>query len=192
MLYSKKGKARPYFTTILKTQENSENSDANFVSSFLLFRKMWNYKRFVISWSFLFLFPVGVAECSRKSWRLCFKSFCWDPEVIKVRFRLLMSRCCGFMFSVRHIKWCETYGSLPVFQSCNHASAVDMFLTVSLFPVGSQQNAEVMHRLNIISKLLILLHDTSVTRKKVSVICTIIKSLLEEHFNTTDIKRHVC
>ncbi|XP_052429042.1 WD repeat- and FYVE domain-containing protein 4 isoform X1 [Carassius gibelio] len=54
---------------------------------------------------------------------------------------------------------------------------------------GSQHNAEVMHRLNMMSKLLILLHDTSVTRRKVSVICTIIRSLLEEHFNTTDIKR---
>ncbi|XP_016084845.1 WD repeat- and FYVE domain-containing protein 4-like [Sinocyclocheilus grahami] len=54
---------------------------------------------------------------------------------------------------------------------------------------GSQQNAEVMHRLNMMSKLLILLHDNSVTRRKVSIICTIIRSLLEEHFNTTDIKR---
>uniref|UniRef100_A0A9J8BGX1 WDFY family member 4 n=1 Tax=Cyprinus carpio carpio TaxID=630221 RepID=A0A9J8BGX1_CYPCA len=53
---------------------------------------------------------------------------------------------------------------------------------------GSQQNAEVMHRLNMMSKLLILLHDNSVTRRKVSVICTIIRSLLEEHFNITDIK----
>jgi len=49
-----------------------------------------------------------------------------------------------------------------------------------------------MHILNMMSKLLILLHDPSVTRRKVSVICTIIKSLLEKHFNTTDIKRHVC
>lgn len=78
----------------------------------------------------------------------------------------------------------------------NHATmqvlfAVDTFLT-EFVSSGSQKNAEVMHRLNIISKLLILLHDTSVTRKKVSIICTIIKSLLEEHFNTTDIKRHVC
>uniref|UniRef100_A0A671QJ83 Alfy-like armadillo-like repeat domain-containing protein n=1 Tax=Sinocyclocheilus anshuiensis TaxID=1608454 RepID=A0A671QJ83_9TELE len=56
---------------------------------------------------------------------------------------------------------------------------------------GSQKNAEVMHRLNMMSKLLFLLHDTSVTRRKVSVICTIIKSLLEEHFNATDIKRHL-
>ncbi len=191
MLYSKKGKARPYFTTILKTQENSENSDANFVSSFLLFRKMWNYKSIVISWSFLFLFPVGVAECSRKSWHLCFKSFCWDPEVIKVRFRLLMSRCCGFMFSVRHkVMWniwlTSCFSIMQPCQCCGHV------FDCELLSSGSQQNAEVMHRLNIISKLLILLHDTSVTRKKVSVICTIIKSLLEEHFNTTDIKRHVC
>nr|XP_055025553.1 WD repeat- and FYVE domain-containing protein 4 isoform X2 [Misgurnus anguillicaudatus] len=53
----------------------------------------------------------------------------------------------------------------------------------------NQQNAEVMHRLNVMGKLLILLHDPSVTRRKVLVICTIIRSLLEEHFNTTDIKR---
>lgn len=54
---------------------------------------------------------------------------------------------------------------------------------------GSQQNADIMHRLNMINKLLILLHDPNVTCRKVSVICTIIRSLLEEHFNTTDIKR---
>lgn len=49
-----------------------------------------------------------------------------------------------------------------------------------------------MHILNMMSKLLILLHDPGVTRRKVSVICTIIRSLFKEHFNTTDIKRHVC
>ncbi|XP_051772048.1 WD repeat- and FYVE domain-containing protein 4 isoform X3 [Ctenopharyngodon idella] len=54
---------------------------------------------------------------------------------------------------------------------------------------GSQKNAEVMHILNMMSKLLILLHDPGVTRRKVSVICTIIRSLFKEHFNTTDIKR---
>lgn len=54
---------------------------------------------------------------------------------------------------------------------------------------GSQQNAEVMHRLNVMGKLLIVLHDSSVTRRKVLIICSIIRSLLEEHFNTTDIKR---
>ncbi|XP_050981588.1 WD repeat- and FYVE domain-containing protein 4 [Labeo rohita] len=63
------------------------------------------------------------------------------------------------------------------------------FVDILKSPSGSQQNAEVMHRLNMMSKLLILLHDTSVTRRKVSVICTIIRSLLEEHFNTSDIKR---
>ncbi|XP_042625050.1 WD repeat- and FYVE domain-containing protein 4-like isoform X1 [Cyprinus carpio] len=63
------------------------------------------------------------------------------------------------------------------------------FVEILKSPGGSQQNAEVMHRLNMMSKLLILLHDNSVTRRKVSVICTIIRSLLEEHFNITDIKR---
>uniref|UniRef100_A0A8C1USV3 WDFY family member 4 n=1 Tax=Cyprinus carpio TaxID=7962 RepID=A0A8C1USV3_CYPCA len=61
---------------------------------------------------------------------------------------------------------------------------------VEILKSPGQQNAEVMHRLNMMSKLLILLHDNSVTRRKVSVICTIIRSLLEEHFNITDIKRH--
>ncbi|XP_051503739.1 WD repeat- and FYVE domain-containing protein 4-like isoform X2 [Myxocyprinus asiaticus] len=63
------------------------------------------------------------------------------------------------------------------------------FVNVLKSSSGSQHNAEVMHRLNMMSKLLILLHDNTVTRRKVLVICTIIKSLLEEHFNTTDIKR---
>ncbi|XP_056616257.1 WD repeat- and FYVE domain-containing protein 4 isoform X2 [Triplophysa dalaica] len=54
---------------------------------------------------------------------------------------------------------------------------------------GSQKNAEVMHRLNVMGNLLIVLHGSSVTRRKVLIICSIIRSLLEEHFNTTDIKR---
>ncbi|XP_051946182.1 WD repeat- and FYVE domain-containing protein 4-like isoform X2 [Xyrauchen texanus] len=63
------------------------------------------------------------------------------------------------------------------------------FVNVLKSSSGSQQNAEVMHRLNMMSRLFTLLHDTSVTQRKVLVICTIIRSLLEEHFNTTDIKR---
>ncbi|XP_051506796.1 WD repeat- and FYVE domain-containing protein 4-like isoform X2 [Myxocyprinus asiaticus] len=63
------------------------------------------------------------------------------------------------------------------------------FVNVLKSSSGSQQNAEVMHRLNMMSKLFTLLHDTSVTQRKVLDICTIIRSLLEEHFNTTDIKR---
>uniref|UniRef100_A0A671PYY1 WD repeat- and FYVE domain-containing protein 4-like n=1 Tax=Sinocyclocheilus anshuiensis TaxID=1608454 RepID=A0A671PYY1_9TELE len=78
--------------------------------------------------------------------------------------------------------------NITAFQDIFCDFEVSFRLVWNFISSGSQQNAEVMHRLNMMSKLLILLHDNSVTRRKVSVICTIIRSLLEEHFNTTDIK----
>lgn len=82
-----------------------------------------------------------MAECSRQSWHLCFKSFCCYPEV-KVRCWLLMSSCCEFMFSLQHkVMW----NALPtscfstMHKPCYWKHAVRcgyVCLMVSLFPVG--------------------------------------------------------
>ncbi|KAF7710465.1 WD repeat- and FYVE domain-containing protein 4 isoform X3 [Silurus meridionalis] len=51
------------------------------------------------------------------------------------------------------------------------------------------KNAEAVHSLNLMTKLLFLLQDSTVTHKKVTVICTIITCLLQKHFNPEDIHR---
>lgn len=61
---------------------------------------------------------------------------------------------------------------------------------VSVFSRGDPQNSEAIHSLSLMTKLLFLLQDPTVTHRKVTVICTIITCLLQKHFNTKDIHRH--
>ncbi|XP_030628686.1 WD repeat- and FYVE domain-containing protein 4 [Chanos chanos] len=51
----------------------------------------------------------------------------------------------------------------------------------------NHRNAEIMHSLNMMLKLLFLQLGPTVTQKKATVICDIIQCLLMEHFNTRDI-----
>ncbi|XP_048472141.1 WD repeat- and FYVE domain-containing protein 4 [Rhincodon typus] len=51
------------------------------------------------------------------------------------------------------------------------------------------RNAEVMHRLLLIPRLVFLLNDPNNTRSKVHVICTILAELLKSYFTTADLLR---
>ncbi|KAJ8361381.1 hypothetical protein SKAU_G00179060 [Synaphobranchus kaupii] len=51
------------------------------------------------------------------------------------------------------------------------------------------QNAEVLHSLSVTTKLLFLLNEPTLTCRKTSLISTILKRLLDGHFNTKDICR---
>ncbi|XP_072439291.1 WD repeat- and FYVE domain-containing protein 4 [Chiloscyllium punctatum] len=52
-----------------------------------------------------------------------------------------------------------------------------------------RHNAEVMHRLKLIPRLVFLLNDPNNTRSKVHVICTILAELLKSYFTTADLLR---
>ncbi|KAG7462495.1 hypothetical protein MATL_G00185510 [Megalops atlanticus] len=54
---------------------------------------------------------------------------------------------------------------------------------------GDPRNAEVMHRLNVTTKLLFLLNEPTLTCRKASLISTIIQRLLSGYFNTKDVCR---
>nr|XP_015201808.1 PREDICTED: WD repeat- and FYVE domain-containing protein 4 isoform X1 [Lepisosteus oculatus] len=54
---------------------------------------------------------------------------------------------------------------------------------------GDPWNAEVMHRLHVMKKLLFLLNDPSVTCEKVAVICAIMTGLLKGYFHIKDVCR---
>ncbi|XP_078386858.1 WD repeat- and FYVE domain-containing protein 4 [Cetorhinus maximus] len=51
------------------------------------------------------------------------------------------------------------------------------------------RNAEVMHRLQVVPRLVFLLNDPNNTRSKVQIICTILAALLKSYFTTTDLLR---
>ncbi|MGH0139782.1 UNVERIFIED_CONTAM: hypothetical protein FKN15_070093 [Acipenser sinensis] len=56
-------------------------------------------------------------------------------------------------------------------------------------PSDGPRNAEVMHRLNVIKKLIFLLNEPSLTCEKVNIISTIMKNLLKGYFDTKDVLR---
>uniref|UniRef100_A0A3B3TB69 WD repeat- and FYVE domain-containing protein 4 n=1 Tax=Paramormyrops kingsleyae TaxID=1676925 RepID=A0A3B3TB69_9TELE len=56
-------------------------------------------------------------------------------------------------------------------------------------PSCGQQNAQVMHSLGVVNRMLFLLSEPGVTCQQVSIITTIVKLLLVGHFNTTDLCR---
>ncbi|KAG7334069.1 hypothetical protein KOW79_002476 [Hemibagrus wyckioides] len=68
-------------------------------------------------------------------------------------------------------------------------SVLNHFVDILKSSSGDPQNAEAIHSLDLMTKLLILLQDPTVTHRKVTVICTIITCLLQKHFNPKDIKR---
>ncbi|GCB70942.1 hypothetical protein scyTo_0001414 [Scyliorhinus torazame] len=51
------------------------------------------------------------------------------------------------------------------------------------------RNAEVMHRLQVVPRLVFLLNDPNNTRSKIHIICTILAELLKSYFTTTDLLR---
>uniref|UniRef100_W5KZH6 Alfy-like armadillo-like repeat domain-containing protein n=1 Tax=Astyanax mexicanus TaxID=7994 RepID=W5KZH6_ASTMX len=69
-------------------------------------------------------------------------------------------------------------------------SVLNHFVEILKSSSGDPQNAETMHSLDLMAKLLFLLQDPSVTHRKVTVICTIVKYLLQGHFSTADVRRH--
>ncbi|XP_072534107.1 WD repeat- and FYVE domain-containing protein 4 isoform X2 [Salminus brasiliensis] len=68
-------------------------------------------------------------------------------------------------------------------------SVLNHFADILKSSSGDPWNAEAMHSLDLMAKLLFLLQDPAVTHRKVTVICTIIKYLLQGHFSTADIRR---
>ncbi|KAK1164501.1 hypothetical protein AOXY_G14832 [Acipenser oxyrinchus oxyrinchus] len=56
-------------------------------------------------------------------------------------------------------------------------------------PSDGPRNAEVMHRMNVIKKLIFLLNEPSLTCEKVNIISTIMKNLLKGYFDTKDVLR---
>ncbi|XP_049337281.1 WD repeat- and FYVE domain-containing protein 4 isoform X1 [Astyanax mexicanus] len=68
-------------------------------------------------------------------------------------------------------------------------SVLNHFVEILKSSSGDPQNAETMHSLDLMAKLLFLLQDPSVTHRKVTVICTIVKYLLQGHFSTADVRR---
>ncbi|KAI4877629.1 hypothetical protein NFI96_022988 [Prochilodus magdalenae] len=69
-------------------------------------------------------------------------------------------------------------------------SVLNHFADILKSSSGDERSAEAMQSLNLMTKLLFLLQDATVTHRKVTVICTIITYLLQGHFSTTDIRRH--
>ncbi|XP_060728472.1 WD repeat- and FYVE domain-containing protein 4 isoform X2 [Tachysurus vachellii] len=68
-------------------------------------------------------------------------------------------------------------------------SVLNHFVDILKSSSGDPRNAEAIHNLNLMTKLLLLLQDPTVTHRKVTVICTIITCLLQKHFNPKDIQR---
>ncbi|XP_017319576.1 WD repeat- and FYVE domain-containing protein 4 isoform X1 [Ictalurus punctatus] len=68
-------------------------------------------------------------------------------------------------------------------------SVLNHFVDILSSSSGDPRNAEAIHSLNLMMKLLCLLQDPTVTHRKVTVICTIITCLLQKHFNPKDIHR---
>ncbi|XP_060781914.1 WD repeat- and FYVE domain-containing protein 4 isoform X2 [Neoarius graeffei] len=68
-------------------------------------------------------------------------------------------------------------------------SVLNHFVDILKSSRGDPQNSEAIHSLSLMTKLLFLLQDPTVTHRKVTVICTIITCLLQKHFNTKDIHR---
>ncbi|MGH0153416.1 UNVERIFIED_CONTAM: hypothetical protein FKN15_025858 [Acipenser sinensis] len=56
-------------------------------------------------------------------------------------------------------------------------------------PSDGPRNAEVMHRMNVIKKLIFQLNEPSLTCEKVNIISTIMKNLLKGYFDTKDVLR---
>ncbi|XP_023679913.1 WD repeat- and FYVE domain-containing protein 4 isoform X2 [Paramormyrops kingsleyae] len=63
------------------------------------------------------------------------------------------------------------------------------FANILKSPSCGQQNAQVMHSLGVVNRMLFLLSEPGVTCQQVSIITTIVKLLLVGHFNTTDLCR---
>ncbi|MCI4376424.1 hypothetical protein PGIGA_G00188250 [Pangasianodon gigas] len=68
-------------------------------------------------------------------------------------------------------------------------SVLNHFVEILKSSSEDPRNAEAIHNLNLMTKLLFLLQDPTVTHRKVTVICTIITCLLQKHFNPKDIHR---
>ncbi|XP_076831011.1 WD repeat- and FYVE domain-containing protein 4 isoform X2 [Brachyhypopomus gauderio] len=78
--------------------------------------------------------------------------------------------------------WQKTPESLDI-------SVLSHFADMLKSSSGDPRNAEAMHSLGLMTKLLFLLHDPAVTHRKVTLICTILRCLLQGHFSTEDIRR---
>uniref|UniRef100_A0AAY5EMX6 DUF4704 domain-containing protein n=1 Tax=Electrophorus electricus TaxID=8005 RepID=A0AAY5EMX6_ELEEL len=79
--------------------------------------------------------------------------------------------------------WQKTPESLDI-------SVLNHFVDILNSSSGDPRNAEAIHSLNLMTRLLFQLHDPAVTHGKVTLICTILSCLLQGHFSTEDIRRH--
>ncbi|XP_035387227.1 WD repeat- and FYVE domain-containing protein 4 isoform X2 [Electrophorus electricus] len=78
--------------------------------------------------------------------------------------------------------WQKTPESLDI-------SVLNHFVDILNSSSGDPRNAEAIHSLNLMTRLLFQLHDPAVTHGKVTLICTILSCLLQGHFSTEDIRR---
>ncbi|XP_066548903.1 WD repeat- and FYVE domain-containing protein 4 [Amia ocellicauda] len=90
---------------------------------------------------------------------------------------------------------CAFEGILCDFQVWQNApesldlAVLNHFVDILKSSRGNPRNAEIMHRLNVMKKLIFLLNEPSVTCEKVRIISTIMKRLLKGFFNTKDVCR---